>query len=331
MPSKIVFIGPRKAILQEAELSGLKPNSLLLRSRTSLISTGTELTAFGRRFERGTHWDSWVKYPFYPGYATVAQIERMGRKVQSAKIGDRVVARVPHASHHVVQETQITCVPNTISDEEAVWFALAKIAFSGLLVANLQIGAKVVVLGAGPLGQMVVRWVALSAASEIVVMDRNEKRLAMTRQGGVTGTIAGALEDNIDPILAILGGHRPEVIFDCTGNPAVLANALRLVADHGKIIILGDAGFPAAQHLTADVVLRGISIIGAHDLHTSAKWEDERELFRLFFRFLSRGRLSTAHLVTHRFDPGRAQQAYLLAEKRKGDTGGILFDWDRRK
>jgi threonine dehydrogenase-like Zn-dependent dehydrogenase len=111
----------------------------------------------------------------------------------------------------------------------------------------------------------------------------------------------------------------------------VLAHALRLVADHGKIILLGDSGFPAAQCLTSDVVLRGISIMGAHDLHVRSKWGDEREIFHLFFHFLSKGRLSTAHLVTHRFDPRRAQQAYLLAEKRKGNTGGILFDWNRTK
>jgi 2-desacetyl-2-hydroxyethyl bacteriochlorophyllide A dehydrogenase len=331
MCSRIVFIGRRQAILQKVRLPTLGQNNLLLRSRVSLISTGTELTAFGHCFEHGTHWDAWVKYPFQPGYATVARIEQIGKNIRGAKIGDRVVTRVPHASHHMVKETQITFVPDAVSDEEAAWFALAKIAFAGILAANLQVGARVVVVGAGPVGQMVVRWAAISAVAEIVVIDRNEKRLALARRGGATGTIARALSDEIDTVIANLGGRRPEVIFDCTGNPSVLAHALRLVADHGKIIILGDTGFPAAQCLTSDVVWRGISIIGAHDLHTRSSWGDEREIFHLFFRFLSRGRFSTAHLVTHKFDPRRAQQAYLLAEKRKGDTGGILFDWSRMK
>jgi len=295
------------------------------------MSTGTELTAFGHCFEPGTHWDAWVKYPFQPGYATVAEIAQVGKNVRSARIGDRVVARVPHASHHVVKETQIAFVPTTISDEEAVWFALAKIAFPGLLAANLRIGARVVVVGAGPLGQMVVRWAAISAVSELLVIDRSEKPLALAHRGGATGIMARAFDEEIDSVIANLGGYRPEVIFDCTGNPSVLAHALRFVADHGKIILLGDSGFPAAQCLTSDVVLRGISIIGAHDLHIRSKWGDEREIFHLFFHFLSKGRLSTAHLVTHRFDPRRAQQAYLLAEKRKGNTGGILFDWNRTK
>ena len=173
MSFRIVFTGVRQAILQETKLPALTPDSLLLRSRASRISTGTELTAFGHSFERGTHWESWVKYPFLPGYATVAQIEKVGKNIRSAKVGDRVVVRAPHASHHVVKKTQITVVPDTISDEEAVWFAMAKIAFAGLLAADLQVGARVAVIGAGPLGQMVVRWAATSAASEIVVIDRN--------------------------------------------------------------------------------------------------------------------------------------------------------------
>jgi threonine dehydrogenase-like Zn-dependent dehydrogenase len=199
------------------------------------------------------------------------------------------------------------------------------------MAANLQMGARVAVVGAGPLGQMVIRWAAISAVAEIVVIDRNEKRLVIARRGGATSTIARALEEDIDSVITNLGGCRPEVIFDCTGNPSVLARALRLVADHGKIIILGDTGFPAAQRLTADVVWRGISIVGTHDLHIPPKWGDEREIFQLFFRFLSRGRFSADDLVTHKFDPRRAQQAYLLAEKKKGDTGGILFDWSRMK
>ncbi|HZI58145.1 MAG TPA: zinc-binding alcohol dehydrogenase, partial [Verrucomicrobiae bacterium] len=300
-------------------------------SQVSLVSTGTELTAFGHCFEQGTHWDAWVKYPFQPGYATVAQIAQAGKNIRGLKLGDKVVVRVPHASHHVVKETQITLVPDGISDEEAVWFALAKIAFAGVLAASLQMGARVTVVGAGPLGQMVVRWAAISPAAEIVVIDRNEKRLALARRGGATATIAKALGKDFDSLLTHLCGHRPELVFDCTGNPAVLTHALRLVADHGKIIILGDTGFPAAQSLTSDVVLRGISIIGVHDLHTWSKWRDEREIFHLFFNFLSKKRFSTARLVTHRFDPRQPQEAYLLAERSKGNTCGILFDWSRMK
>jgi 2-desacetyl-2-hydroxyethyl bacteriochlorophyllide A dehydrogenase len=333
MSFRIVFTGIRQAILQETKLPALTPNSLLLRSRISLISTGTELTAFGHRFERGTHWESWVKHPFLPGYATVAQIEKVGKNIRNAKVGDRVVIRAPHASHHVVKKTQITFVTNTIPDEEAVWFAMAKIAFAGLLAANLQTGARLAVIGAGPLGQMVVRWTATAAASEIVVIDRNEKRLALARKGGATRTIAGALGKKVDSVVKDLGGRRPELIFDCTANPSVLANALRLVADFGKIIILGDTGFPTEQHLTSDLVLRGISIVGAHDLHTQSdpEWADERKIFDLFFQLLSSGRFSTANLITHRFTPRQAQKAYLLAESAKGKTGGILFDWSKLK
>src|SRR5579864_706985 len=332
MPSRLLFIGRRQTMLQEVRLPPLGPNSLLLRSQVSLISTGTELTAFDNRFEHGTHWEAWVKYPFQPGYATVARIVQAGKNIRGARIGHRVVARVPHASHHVVKETQITFVPDTVSDEEAVWFALAKIAFAGILAANLQLGARVAVVGAGPLGQMVVRSAAISAVAEIVVIDQNEKRLVLACRGGATATIARALGEEIDSVIENLGRCRPDVIFDCTGNPSVLPRALQLVADHGKIIILGDTGFPSAQRLTSDVVWRGVSILGAHDLHTiRSKWEDEREIFQLFFRFLSKRSFSTAHLVTHRFDPRRAQQAYLLAEKKKGNMCGIIFNWSKLK
>ena len=326
----IVFTGPRNAILQELELPSPGPNQLLLRSRASLISTGTELTAFSGRFDPDSHWHSWVKYPFLPGYATVAEIQSAGKEIRAPRTGERVVARLPHASHHLVEECEITYVSDSVSDEEAVWFALAKIAFTGLLVADLRMGARVVVVGAGPVGQMLLRWVAMLAC-ELIVVDRNAKRLELCQSVGGSHLLQGGLEDKHNDVIKSLDGHHPEVIFDCTGNPSTLAAALAIAADHGMVVILGDTGFPALQHITSDVVLRGVKIAGAHDRHTRhlAQLKDERDVYKLFFRALSTQRFSTANLITHTFKPDQAQEAYLLAESARGATGGILFDWTR--
>lgn len=328
MSFSIVFTGPRKAILQELELPSPGRNQLLLRSRASLMSTGTELTAFSGRFDPDSHWHSWVKYPFQPGYATVAEIQSTGKEIRAARSGARVVARLSHASHHLVEESEVTYVPDAISDEEAVWFALAKIAFTGLLVADLRFGARVLVVGAGPIGQMLLRWVAMLAC-ELVVVDRNAKRLELCQSAGSSHLLQGSLEDKHNDVIKSFNGHRPEVVFDCTANPSTLAAALAIAADHGMVVILGDTGFPASQHITSDVVLRGVKIAGAHDRHTRhlAQLKDERDVYKLFFRALSTQRFSTSNLVTHRFKPDQAQEAYLLAESARGATGGILFDW----
>lgn len=45
------------------------------------MSIETENNVFNRLFEPGTGWDNWVKYPFYPDYAVMGEVEKAGLKV----------------------------------------------------------------------------------------------------------------------------------------------------------------------------------------------------------------------------------------------------------
>jgi len=95
------------------------------------MSTGTENIVFNRLFDPGTHWDHWVSYPFYPGYATAGVVESVGEGVNTRKPGDRVFHRAGHCSHAVVKESECFLLPDSLPSEEVVWCALARIAFVG--------------------------------------------------------------------------------------------------------------------------------------------------------------------------------------------------------
>lgn len=318
------------------------PREVRIRTRVSLMSTGTELTALTRQFEAGTHWEQWVTYPFYPGYSTVAEVEEIGESVRDIKVGSRVVARTPHASDHVIPAEQLVPTPDEISDEEAAWFALAKIACGGISAAGASLtgnsivdslaGARVAVVGAGPIGQMTVRWLAALGVAPVTIVDRNQNRLAMAREGGATSIIGshlGERHEELVQVLGALGGQRPNIVFDTTGNPEILERALRIVADHGKVVIVGDTGFPSRQRLTSDVVVRGIGIVGAHDLHArqGGGWQADHAIVRRFFHLAAAGQFPLAGLITHRFLPSQAEEAYRMAQSSKGQTMGIVFDW----
>lgn len=330
MPQAIQFLGQREVALQELDLPVPAPGQVRVRTLCSLISTGTETICYARKFDPGTHWDMWVQYPFSPGYSTVGLVEALGDGVDGLQVGDRVVARTPHASHHNIAAAEVAKVTVPLPDEEVAWFALAKIAFVGVYAANLNLGARVVVVGAGPIGQMATRWCAAAGASDIVVVDFVEGRLLLAQAGGATATVKGGVGEHRDQIMAALGGNQPEVVIDSTGNAAAFADALRLVANFGKVVILGDTGAPATQTLTSDVITRGIHIVGAHDLHTRAntqRWDNDREIFRLYFRLVGTGRFPVGGMVTHRFRPQQAQEAYDFATDHREDSMGILFDW----
>lgn len=321
---RIVFHGEGHVVCEAFTPPACGPAQIQVRSESTLMSTGTELIALNRVFETGSDWDRWVRYPFYPGYACVGRIAARGSEVHGLRVGQRVCGRLPHASLNTVDAAALTAVPEEIDAESACWFALAKIASMGLRAAAPSLSESVLVIGCGPIGQMLIRWLHATGITRIFALDPVEARLRLARDGGATDLLPVKIEDGV----AVLRqrGALPQVVIDCTGHHAVFAHALACAADRGRVILLGDDGNPSKQHLTGDLLFRGLTIRGAHDSHETSEW-NAALIHDIFFRLHGSGRFQLAGLGTHRFAPEQCATAYTFAREHRGDTMGIFFDW----
>ncbi|WP_020579171.1 zinc-dependent alcohol dehydrogenase [Actinopolymorpha alba] len=322
MAEAVVIPQPGRVELCEVGLPDLEPAQIRLRTRVSLISTGTESIVYKGRFAPGTHWDQWFSYPHRPGYSLVGEVSDVGHEVAGDfSAGDRVVALLGHASQHVVDASLCTRVPDDVSDEDAAWFALAKVGFVGVEASHARVGSSALVVGAGPVGQMAVRWLAASGAAEVVVVHRSGGlRLDLARAGGATAVLQRDLADGLP------GMAPPDTILDCTGNPDVLTHALAAVADHGRVVMVGDVGDPSQQRLSSDLIVRGLTVVGAHGRHLLGG--REHDVRRLFFRLVASGRFAGMNgLVTHKFTPHECTEAYALLDADRTGTMGVIFDW----
>jgi 2-desacetyl-2-hydroxyethyl bacteriochlorophyllide A dehydrogenase len=308
----------------------LGDGQLRVRTLVSLVSTGTETTILNQLYEKGTHWDEWLAsegyWPWYPGYAVVGEVVEAANDVAKVCVGDRVALRKPHASEHVVAAEDCIPVPAGLKPEQAAWFALGKITFMGAKAAACALGDAVLIIGAGPIGQMSVRWMRIAGAQAIVVCDPLASRLELATAGGVTATVDRSIFDARDAIQAACGNQLPHIVIDSTGNAKVLQAALGLARQFGKVVLLGDPGDPASQHLTSDVITRGLTLVGAHDCHVTADWPANR-VFATFFDLVRQGRFPLDGMISHTFAPDDAPQAYELLTERRGATMGLLIDW----
>lgn len=330
MATRIVFPQANEVELEEIDVGDPLAGFLRVRTLCSLMSTGTEGIVLRRLFDEDSHWALYAVYPFYPGYAVVGVVEEVGPDVEGFEIGQRVASRLLHASEQLVPTRMCTPVPDAVESREAVWFAFAKIALMGAWVADLRLGATVAVIGAGPIGQMALRWAVASGARHVVAVDGFASRLEAARRGGATATVADTLPSASAAIAEACGGA-PEIVIDSTGNAAVFTEALKLAADGGRVVLLGDTGSPHAQCLTPDVITRGVRVVGAHDTNSMGgpEWDGDRSLHELFLDLVRRGRFDVSELNSHTFAPSDCVDAYDLATNQRGDTMGILFDWER--
>lgn len=195
MPQRLLFPERRKVVLQDFELAPPGPTELRVRVTYSLMSIGTETIVFSASYEPGSHWESYGAFPFVPGYTVVGIVDRVGDGVRGFEPGERVMTRASHASHANVEAARAFRVPADVDDRLVPWGKLAQIAFTAARRAKFSFGEDILVIGAGPIGQMALRWAAAAGARHVVVCEPVSERGVLALRGGATHAIATPVQD----------------------------------------------------------------------------------------------------------------------------------------
>lgn len=328
----LVFSGSCQVEAHREPLAEIKPHELLVEARKSLISTGTETTVFVGQFEPGSNWDLFIKYPTYHGYSMVGEVVAVGSDVKTYRPGDRVAVRQPHKQYTITTAERLNPVPEGVTDEEAAWFGMACIAQIGVRHAEHVLGETVAVVGMGLLGQLVVQYMRLMGASEIIAIDVSAKRLELAQSHGATEALRMNAEQAREEVLRITHGKGVHVAYDTTGVAQALYPTLRLLRRFGRLVILGAPKYPSDLRLGSELYDDGLRIIGAHDGHRPFTAEPNVEwhhpnMTQLFYRFIQRNQMKVADMITHRYSPHDVQKAYQMLHEARGEAMGVLFDW----
>ncbi|MEN6641543.1 MAG: zinc-binding alcohol dehydrogenase [Armatimonadia bacterium] len=326
----IVFPDAEHAVLAQEEVGVPEAGMIQVQATCSLISTGTELICYHGACDADSHWSEYARYPHRPGYSLVGRVSAVGEGVEGFALGQRVAVTASHRQYVNLKAEQVWgLIPDDLSDEQAAWTSLAVITQTGVRMAQHVMGDTAVVIGLGPLGQLVVQYLRALGLSEVLVVDRVQGRLDLAVKHGATAAFCGASVDAKEFVLEHTGGRLADVVYDVTGHYAVLPTALPLARDHGKLILLGDSPYPSKQHLTYDVLSRQVQIIGSRSSWLPpqyAMWTPQA-MAGLFYTYLQRGQMSVDGLVTHRFRPEQAAEVYGLLSERRTETMGVLFEW----
>ena len=100
-------------------------------------------------------------------------------------------------------------------------------------IANLTGGEKVVVLGGGVMGQIVVQLAKLAGASQITMVTRQKTRRDLAVTLGATDSVDPADKDYAQKM------DKYDVAFECAGAVETFNSAQIIVRRGGSIIVLG--------------------------------------------------------------------------------------------
>jgi 2-desacetyl-2-hydroxyethyl bacteriochlorophyllide A dehydrogenase len=331
----LVFPEPRRAVLEEQEVGEPGPGQVLIRSLVTLISTGTDLTAYSGDFprDRPSSWGRYVKYPFRPGYSSVGEIVAVGPGVEEIAPGQTVFNRSSHASLAIQPAARVVPLPEVVPIDEAAFASISCIAMNGVRMATLALGEAVVIVGMGIVGEMAMQYARLSGAFPLIAVDLSDRRLENALRFGATDTINPSREDLAARVGQITRGRKADAIFEVTGNPGVIPSLPPLIRRGGRLILLGSSRGPTTLDFHDDVHTYGLRLIGAHASNTPTyeipdnPWTWERNA-ALFLDLLQARRVAVADLITHRFSWRQAPEAFEQLLSDRTLFRGVILDWE---
>ena len=312
-----VILKPKHIETQEFSIPELAPGELLVRVMASGIC-GTDVHIF-----QGEYLGS---YPIIPGHEFAGIVERVGNAVTRFKIGDHVAVEpnLPcdncvnclNNRHNFCLNWQAVGVTRPggmaqyVSVPEKAIFDIGDLPFEqgafmeplscvlhGLERLDLHIAARVALLGAGPIGLLLLQGLRLNGASEVVVVDKNPDRATLAKSMGADRSLT-SLED--------LERDAYDAVVDATGAVSVMGRTLDFARPGGRILLFGVP--PAGQKMTVEafpIVHKGLTILSS--------FTSLRNSYQAL-RLLKSRQISVERLISHRLPLEELQRGIELIE-----------------
>jgi len=367
MQARRIVFGSQGAELREYPLRSLRRGEILVKSRCSLVSIGTETTLYlGDRWgaDAATHetddpevdeWgfddygggDTWdmARNRRFPGYAIAGDVIDVGEGVDDYLPGDRVVVLHHHADYAIVPtHPSITLpIPDDVSYEAATLCVLGSVSLHAIHRADIKLGDDVVVMGAGLVGLLAMQLARLSGAGPVIAVDLSPERLAVALRVGADHVIDPRNGDLVESVRAFLGGSGTGCTIEAVGNPAVLQACMQVSAPGARVVVMGAIVGKVELDLYSEFVFRELTLIAAQQPRNPVeesiyyRYTGQRNR-RTMLSLIARNVINVDDLLTHRFKAEDAPRVYQLLGAAKtadydaqGDVNremiGVIFEW----
>ncbi|RZI98789.1 MAG: alcohol dehydrogenase [Haliea sp.] len=204
--------------------------------------------------------------------------------------------RIPHA------DTSLHPIPAGADEEALVMLSdILPTGFEcGVLNGKVQPGGTVAIVGAGPIGLAALLTAQLYSPAEIIMIDLDDKRLAVGKRFGASAGINSAGGQAAAEVMRLTGGRGVDTAIEAVGIPATFELCQEIVAAGGTIANVGVHGVKSDLHLEK---------LWSHNITITTRLVDTVST-PMLLRTLQAGRIDAKQLITHRFKLADMVRAY---------------------
>lgn len=311
--------------IREMKKAPLDPHQVLVRNESCGIC-GTDVHIY-----EGGKGSADVKPPVVLGHEYAGVVVEVGSAVTTVKAGDHV-ALDPNiycglcipcrmgkkqncrnlfalgvnvdggmAEYSICPDTQCFKVNENISFDEAAMVEPLACAIHGIDQAQIRSGQKVLVIGGGTIGLMMVQLAKLQGASIVVLSEPIEMRRKIGLEVGADFAVNPLEEDLHERFLQVAGQEGADVIIECVGKPFAAEQAIAMAGQGATILLFSVPPVGATVPLPLfDVYQKELKIVGSMinpDTHQRA------------VNLINSKMIDLEKLITHRYGLEKVEDA----------------------
>jgi alcohol dehydrogenase len=170
----------------------------------------------------------------------------------------------------------------------------------GVLNGQVKPGDTVAIVGAGPIGLAALLTAQFYSPSEIIMIDLDDNRLAVSKTFGATQTINSGKVNAVQRVKELTAQKGADTVIEAVGIPATFELCQQLVAPGGRIANIGVHGKSVQLHLET---------LWAHNITITTRLVDTVTT-PMLLKTLQSKKLDPNRLITHHFKLSDIVNAY---------------------
>ncbi len=334
-----VMTSPGKIEFREVPVPDITENQVLVKIRNIGIC-GSDIHVY-----HGEH--PFTSYPVTQGHEVSGEIVELGGKVVGLVVGQKVTIQpqvvcgecypcrhgkynlceslkvmgfqtTGTASHYfAVDQQKVTPLPDSMSFEEGAMMEPLAVAVHAIRQAGDVAGLNIIVLGAGPIGNLVAQTAKGMGAKGVMITDISDLRLKLAKDCGIDFCVNTKAENLKDAILNAFGPDKADIIYDCAGNNTTMGQAIQYARKGSTIILVA---------VFAGMATVDLALANDHELDIKSTMMYRNEDYIDAIRLVNEKKIQLRPLISKTFAFGEYLEAYHYIEANRETTMKVIIN-----
>ena len=337
-----VLTAPGKLEFHNIPVPDLKENDVLIKIMRIGIC-GSDIHVY-----HGKH--PYTSYPITQGHEVSGKIEKVGSSVKNLESGDKVTIlpqvvcnqcyQCTHGEYHIcddlkvmgfqitgagseffaVDSEKIVKLPDDMTFEQGAMIEPCAVAVHAVLRGEDVKGFNVLIMGAGPIGNLVGQVTKALGAKAVMITDLSDFRLGIAKEVGIDFTNNPIRQNLSEEIINAFGPDKADLIIECVGVNETIDAAIENARKGSEIIIVGVYGEKPAINL---------GFVQDHELKLIGTLMYQRDDYDKAIELVATRKIILEPLMTMHFSFEDYDKAYKYIDNKKDEVMKVFIDVDK--